>query len=225
MVLSQVYMNTQKWLTLIIAIIGVLIVLFGFLYLQYENTKLKKTTPSPNPTITPTPTPNPSETATPAPTTSPTLTPPLTSPLTSSPSPSPTPTILPLASSTSTTTHGGTTLICNGSISLGNDGGPVYYINWINITNVGSATAYRVNITIQTYYPNGTLAANVTQILDASEMYAFGVGPAPVNIAPGQTVTLPNSGRYDAYEVYGANPDLRTMGNYTITPVWSSTPN
>jgi len=227
-------MNSQKWLPSIIAVAALVIVLVGFLFIQGEITGLRETTPSPtltpNPIISPTP--SPSVTLTPFPTVSATNTPfPTTTPSPSIvpsptlvPSPSPTPVVKGLPSSMSTTTYGGTTLVCNGSLSLGNDGGPVYYINWINITNVGTATAYRVNIIIQAYYSDGSIAANVTHILDASGYYAVGVAPAPVNIAPGQTVNLPNSGRYDAWEVYGANPDPSTMGNYTIIPVWSSTP-
>jgi len=215
-------MDIKKWLQSLIAVATLVIVLVGFLYLQGEITRLREAKPAPTPTPSPiiSPKPLPSETLTPVPTVSATTT--LLPTLT--PSPSPTPVITPLPLSTSTTTYGGTTLVCNGSLGLGNDGGPVYYINWINITNVGTATAYRVNIIIQAYYPDGSLAANVTHILDASGMYAMGVGPAPVNLAPGQTANLPNSGRYDAYEVYGANPDPTTMGNYTITPVWNSTP-
>jgi hypothetical protein len=220
-------MNIQKWLPSLIAVATLIIVLVGFLYLQGEITGLREATlaPTPTPGLINSPTPSPSVTLTPVPTVSAiTPLPSITPSPTLTPSPSPTPIETWLPSSMSTTTYGGTTLVCNGSLGLGNDGGPVFYINWINITNVGTATAYRVNIVIRAYYPDGSIAANVTQILDASGMYAMGVGPAPVNIAPGQTVNLPNSGRYGAYEVHGANPDPSTMANYTITPVWSSTP-
>ena len=146
--------------------------------------------------------------------------------------PSPTPTPTPETQSTSTgsvttTTYGGTTLVCNGRLSLRDDGGPMFIINFVNITNIGTATAYRVNLRIQAYYPDGTKAAGVMKILDASGIYsAFPeYVPFPVNIEPGQTVILPNSGRDGAYEVRGDIPlDDSILGNYTITPVWSSAP-
>jgi hypothetical protein len=228
-------MNSQKWLLSIIAVVTLVIVLVGFLYLQDEITGLREATPAPTPTpsLIISPTPSPSVTLTPVPNVSATITPlPTTTPSPSitpsqtlAPSPSPTPVEPWLPSSISTTTHGGTTLVCNGSLSIDNDGGPIFYINWINITNVGTATAYGVNIRIQAYYPDGRLASNVTHIIDASGMYAMGIRPSPLNIAPGQTANLPNSGRYDAYEVYGVGTtDTNIMGNYTIIPVWSNTP-
>jgi hypothetical protein len=147
-----------------------------------------------------------------------------------SPSPKPTPTPEPtstLTSSVTTTTYGGTTLVCNGSLRLGNDGGPVFIINYVDIKNIGTATAYRVKLRIDAYYPDGTLAAVVTKTLDASGIYSPfpGYTPVPVTIEPGQTVSFPNSGRDGAYEIHGQIPDdVSILGNYTITPVWSSTP-
>jgi hypothetical protein len=129
--------------------------------------------------------------------------------------------------SVTTTTYGGTTLVCNGSLRLGEDGGTFFLMNYIDITNIGTAAAYRVNLQIDAYYPDGTLAAFATKTLDASGIYSPfpGYTPVPVTIEPGQTVRFPNSGRDGAYEIYGQIPDDESiLGNYTITPVWSSTP-
>jgi hypothetical protein len=108
---------------------------------------------------------------------------------------------------------------------LGNDGGPILIINSLTITNIGTATAYNVSLRIQTYYPNGTLAADVMKKLDASGIYSPFPTPAyvPVNISPGQTVN-PINARPLSYEVYGIPPYDNILANYTITPVWSSTP-
>jgi hypothetical protein len=148
------------------------------------------------------------------------------------PTPSPEPTQTPetssaLESSVTTTTYGGTTLVCYGRLSLRDDGGPMFIMNSVKITNIGAATAYRVNLRIQAYYPEGTKAADVTKTLDASGIYSPFPEHVflPVNIAPGQTMTFPNSGRDGAYEVHGQIPlDDSILGNYTITPVWSIAP-
>jgi len=129
--------------------------------------------------------------------------------------------------SVTTTTYGGTTLVCNGRLGLRDDGGPMFIINFVNITNMGTVTAYRVNLRIQAYYPDGTKAAEVTKILDASGIYSPfpEYVPLSINIEPGQTVNFPNSGRDGAYEVRGDIPlDDSILGNYTITPVWSNAP-
>lgn len=147
-----------------------------------------------------------------------------------SPSPTPTSTSEPqstLTSSVTTTTYGGTTLVCNGSLRLGDEGGTVFIINYVDITNIGTATAYRVNLRIAAYYPDGTTAASAMKTLDASGIYSPfpEYTPVPVTIKPGQTVSFPNSGRDGAYEIRGDIPnDESILGNYTITPVWRSTP-
>lgn len=145
-------------------------------------------------------------------------------------SPTPTSTSEPqstLTSSVTTTTYGGTTLVCNGSLRLGDDGGTVFIINYVDITNIGTATAYRVNLRIDAYYPDGTKVTVATKTLDASGIYSPfpEYTPVPVTIKPGQTVSFPNSSRDGAYQVRGQIPnDESILGNYTITPVWRSTP-
>ena len=147
-----------------------------------------------------------------------------------SPSPTPTSTSEPqstLTSSVTTTTYGGTTLACNGSLRLGDEGGTVFLINYIDITNIGAATAYRVNLRIDAYYPDGTKATVAAKTLDASGIYSPfpEYKPLPVNIEPGQTVHFPNSGRDGAYEVRGDIPNDESIpGNYTITPVCRNAP-
>lgn len=132
-----------------------------------------------------------------------------------------------VASSVTTTTYGGTTLVCNGSLRLGDNGGTVFLINYVDITNIGTATAYGVNLRIAAYYPDGTKAASAMKTLDASGIYSPfpEYTPLPVNIEPGQTVSFPNSGRGGAYEIRGEIPnDESILGNYTITPVWRNSP-
>ncbi len=110
---------------------------------------------------------------------------------------------------------------------MDDDGGPVFHINYIRITNIGTATAYDLSLRVLAYYPDGTLAANVTKFPDASGIYSSvgGVGFVFVNLPPGETFSLPNSGRDGAYEIRGLTTyDTSILGNYSIIPFWQSAP-
>lgn len=131
----------------------------------------------------------------------------------------------PAASSiTTTTSYGGATLVCNGSLSYGSDSGglPVFIINSLSITNIGSENATISEIEIQTYYPNGTQALDITKFLDASGMYSTAMPKSywiPSTILPGQTISNFINGRPGSYEVFGVRVAQDTLASYTITPL------
>jgi hypothetical protein len=81
----------------------------------------------------------------------------------------------PAISSIPNTTHlGNITLVCVGSLSYAvpaETGAPALAIDSLNITNYGTANATVWAIEIQTYFPNGTQALNLSHQLDSSGMY------------------------------------------------------
>ena len=183
-----------------IIVLLAIIVLAGFLFLQNEITGLNANSPTPTPTAIVTTNPSPTPTVT---------------------APTAQPQASPAASSTPTTTsYGGTTLVCVGSLSYGSDGGPIFVINSLQITNTGSENATVSALLIKTYNPDGSPAGQVTKYLDASGVYfSPGLHYTPFVITPGQTLTNPFSGRDDSREVYGVLSAGNTLASYTITPI------
>jgi hypothetical protein len=151
-------------------------------------------------------------------------------------SPTPTPTQTPSeAPNTSTiTTYGGTTVVCDwdtgdgGFIFINNGSSSFVSINYLNITNIGNDTAYVSGLRIQAHYQNGTQALDVTIELDASGIYSPFPTPKPLpfTLAPNQTLFG------DPFTDRATDQHINQVGTtendvwatYTITPVWSSTP-
>ena len=124
---------------------------------------------------------------------------------------------------TTTTTYGGTTLVCT-SQSYSIDGGKtIFYIIDANITNIGDATAYGIKLREQGYYSNGTQAFDTTIPLNAYYIRVPGIRD-PVNMPPGQTYHIPftldpSSKTNEPFGILSGD-----VASYTITPVWSTTP-
>jgi hypothetical protein len=134
-----------SWFIPILLVIMLIVILVGFVYLQNEITDLKNSTsatPSPNPTPRPTPV------------------------LTVTPTPQATQTT-PAPGSTTTITSGNTALTCSGSLSIADVSSGEELLIYAKITNDGNATAYNVNLRIQSYYPDGSKALNYVKTLDA----------------------------------------------------------
>jgi hypothetical protein len=191
-------MNHFKWFMSAMTIIILFTVLVGFLYLQNEinglNPSSPTATPTPNDNITPS-----------------YVTPPNTT--------------------TTITTYGGTTLACAWGSS--NDGASAFLfitndssiinINYLNITNIGNATAYVSGLRIQAYYQNGTQALDTTIRLDASGVYSSMPTPKPVpfTLSPSQSLFgNPFTERAtDQHINQVGTTDNDIFASYTITPV------
>ena len=144
--------------------------------------------------------------------------------------------VAPQTIQNTTTTYGGTTLVCAWSSSndssaflfINNGGSSIIGINYLNITNIGNATAYVTGYRIQAYYQNGTQAFDSTIRIDASGVYSSMQFPeyVPFTLAPGQSM----SG--DAFNERATDQHINQVGtayddvwaSFIITPVWRSTP-
>jgi hypothetical protein len=198
-------MNAFKWFVSAMMIIILVALLVGFVYLQNEINEIKN--------------PNPSTSTS-------------GSSSNGSSSPQSNSTTLVTDSNTTTTTYGGTTLVCtwgtgnDGFILIGNDSSNIININYLNITNVGTATAYVSGYRIQAYYANGAQAFDTTIRIDAAGVYSAMPTPAyvPFTLSSGQSM----SG--NVFDGRATDQHINQIGwenafaTYTITPVWSSTP-
>jgi hypothetical protein len=197
-------MNASSRSVAALTIIVLLAVLAGFLYVQNEingsNTNPSISTPS--------------------------------SPSTGSSSPQSNSTTPVTATNTTTTTYGGTTLVCtwgtgnDAFILIGNDSSDIININYLNITNVGTVTAYVSGYRIQAYYANDAQAFDITIRIDAAGVYSEMPTPAyvPFTLSSGQSM----SG--NVFDGRAIDQHINQIGwetafaTYTITPVWSCTP-
>ena len=133
-----------SWLIAIILVIILVVTLVGFIYLQSEINDLKSSY-STHPSASPTPRPTPVLTVTPTPQAT---------------------QATPVPGSTTTATSGNTTLTCIGSLSVADVSSGEELLVYAKITNVGNATAYNVNLRIQSYYPDGSKALDYVKNLD-----------------------------------------------------------
>lgn len=138
---------------------------------------------------------HPNNSPTPVSTTKPTLTP--------TPTSSPQATLTPTEkqasiTDTTTTTYGGTTLVCTwsssdvgGFIFIDNGSSSIIGINYLNITNIGETTAYVSGYRIQAYYQDGTQAFDTTIRLDAAGVYSSVPTPQylPFTLSSGQSLS------------------------------------
>ena len=140
----------------------------------------------------------------------------------------------PPQTNSTTATYGGTTLVCtwetgnDGFIFISNSSYALISINYLNITNVGTATAYVSGYRIQAYYQNGTQAFDTTIKIDAAGVYSSMPVPkyVPFTLSPGQSMSgnVFNERATDQHINQVGTAGNNVFASYTITPVWSNTP-
>ena len=188
-------MGISKILAYVIAIVAIVIVLAGFLYLQSEITGLRN---AGHPTSTPTvaTTPNPAEIA---------------------------PNYVISSTENSTTaTYAGTTLVCTwgvggqtGPLLIDNGSSNAISINYLNITNVGNNTAYISELRIQGYNSDGKEVEDTWISIRAGQYNPLGIPQQPVTLPPGQSFSVVPTGYvFYSYTII--------FSRYTIVPVWSA---
>jgi len=132
-----------------------------------------------------------------------------------------------------TATYAGTTLVCVWGATMG-DTGFIFILNttspinidYLNITNIGTVTAYVSGLRVQAYSSKGTAVMDETIPLDASGVYSSMPTPKylPFTLPPGQWIIgtgSPFDERATSQEI-NLVTSHQPFSTYIITPVWSA---
>ena len=151
-----------------------------------------------------------------------------------SPTVTPSPNYVTSSTANSTTaTYAGTTLVCvwgttvgdTGFITILNTTSPLN-IDYLNITNVGTVTAYVSGLRVQAYSSKGTAVMDKTIPLDASGVYSSLPTPkyVPFTLPPGQWI-IGNGSPFDeraTSQEINLVASHQPFSTYIITPVWGA---